>query len=399
MPPLIRYAAFFISADVAVIAVTHPAAADQWVLQPIIQQQMKYDDNVLLTPRDEKSGFASVTTPELTISRLGDRLNLSLDGQFRFTNYFDHSEFNSDDQLLHFNGSYLASERSTLQLLADFNRDTSLTSDLNDSGTFLTKLVRVTSVNVAPSWKYLLSERDTLTLAGGFNQVQYDTNQLTDYRNYTASTTYDHQLTELLDFNAIVDYQRFEPTEGNTVTTDTVGFLVGLDYHPSERLDVGAAAGANYAFAESSGGKNGNSNQAGYRLKLNATYLLDDQTTLTAVYSHDREPSSSGELVNRNRVKVGLSYKLTPLVTLAFAGSYYDNADPLTPSEGTTEAKTQSYTLNPSVSWQFSESWSLTGSYAYRQKLAGSGKSSESATSNAAFITLKYSPLGFRWSE
>jgi hypothetical protein len=103
--------------------------------------------------------------------------------------------------------------------------------------------------------------------------------------------------------------------------------------------------------------------------------------------------------VTRNRVKAAVSYRLTPLVTLAFAGSYYDNGDPLAPSSSTNEADTQSYTFSPSVAWQFSQSWSLVGSYAYRHKISGNNSNNEDATSNAAFITLKYSPLGFRWSE
>jgi hypothetical protein len=381
------------------IATARPSAAQQWLLQPTMQQQLKYNDNVLLSPGNEKSGIASVSTPEVKISRLDDRLNLSLDGQFRFTRYFDRPEFDSDDQFLRFDGSYLASERSTLRLLTNFSRDTSLTSDLIDSGTFLTKLIRVTSVNVLPSWQYLLSERDTLTLAGGFNQVDYGTSSEIDYRNYTASTTYNHQFTELFDINAAIDYQRFEPLQGSTAITDTAGFLLGVDYHPTERLNIGGAAGVNYAIAESSNGGNGGNgdNQVGYRLKFNANYMLNDQTHLTAVFSHDREPSSNGELVNRNRARVGISYQLNPLLTLSFAGSYYNNTDPLSSTSSSTNKDTQSYILGPTVAWQFSESWNLAGSYTYRHKISGQGH--ESATSNAVFVTLRYSPLGFQWSE
>ncbi|MDY0882775.1 transporter [Dongia soli] len=381
--------------DGFVFARPRSAAAEQWLLEPVMQQQLKYDDNLLLSPGGN-SAYGSISTPEIKLSRLGDQLQLVLDGQFRFSRYFNRSEFNSDDQFLYFNGTYLNSERSTFHLDANFKHDTSLNSDLNDSGKFLGKKIRVTSWNITPSWEYLLSELDTLDLAAGYNQVDYSSNQLTSYKNYFASSTFIHQISEISDVTATLDYQRFEPDDEENINTNTVGFLVGYRYHPTERLEIGAGVGANYTAAENSG-----NNDVGYRIKFNGKYQLNDQTNLTADFSHDREPSSDGVLVTRNRVKASASYRLDPLVTLSVSGTYYDNSDPLSVSGSSNnnnqEEDVQSYAFGPSIAWQFSQSWSLVGNYTYRHKV--SGDDHEKAHSNAVFVTLKYSPVGFSWSE
>lgn len=395
MSRLGQYAFIALVVDGFIFALPQEAAAEQWLLEPIMQQQLKYDDNLLLIPGG-KSAYGSISTPELKLSRLGDRLQLVLDGQFRFSRYFNRSEFNSEDQFLYFNGTYLNSERSTFHLDANFKRDTSLNSDLNDSGRFITDKIRVTSWNITPSWEYLLTELDTLDLAAGYNQVDYDSNQLTSYKNYFASSTWIHEISEISDVTAVLDFQRFEPDESPSIDTNTVGFLVGYQYHPTERLQVGGGIGANYTVAT----KGGN-NDVGYRVKFNAKYQLNDQTYLTADFSHDREPSSDGVLVTRNRVKASASYKLDPLVTLSFGGTYYDNQDPLSISGSSAnedeEQDVRSYAFGPSLAWQISESWSLVGNYTYRHKV--SGDDNRKATSNVVFVTLKYSPVGFQWSE
>ncbi|MCE7897521.1 MAG: hypothetical protein DYH19_12230, partial [Gammaproteobacteria bacterium PRO8] len=132
-----------------------------------------------------------------------------------------------------------------------------------------------------------------------------------------------------------------------------------------------------------------NDGDVGYRARINARYLLDDQTALRALLSHDIEPSGDGQLRTRNRASVGVTYKATELTTLGLAVDYTDNYDyGLSGStEEDNDEESRYYSVRPSVAWQIAEDWDLVGEYRFRHKAFEGG---DSATSNAVLLTLRY---------
>src|SRR5690348_2963433 len=77
---------------------TPAALAQDWSFESNLSQRMGYNSNVLLNPDNEISAFSSKTTPELRLSRQGPTSNISLGGRFVFTEYFGHSDLNTQDQ-------------------------------------------------------------------------------------------------------------------------------------------------------------------------------------------------------------------------------------------------------------------------------------------------------------
>ncbi len=373
---------------VAICAGGQSASAQEWKLSTNISQRMLYSDNLLLSRDRKVDTFGSITAPALSLERTSPTSDITLDGRFEFAEYFNHSEFNSQDQFLDLNVDQAISERSALQLSANFTRDTTLKSEQDITGRQLDKSFRFVSWDVAPGWAYLLSPVDQIVVGGSYREVTYDTNDKTDYQYFGPSIDYSHSLSELAQVTGTVSAYRYIPDEPGDNYTDTLNSLLGYAYSSSERFSISGGVGLSYSVRHEEN-RNDRTN-VGYRLKFNMKYLMNDQTSAIVALSHDTEPSGDGDQVTRNRASVGLNYKVAPLTTLAIKADYADNVDFLGfGSSSTTKRETSHYTsIRPSVAWQLTEDWSLEAEYRFRYRLFENGGGS--ADSNSVFLTLQY---------
>jgi hypothetical protein len=396
---LIRLAVLMGIALLAISAAASSARAQDWVLKTGISQRVQYNTNLLLTPNNEVNTFGSVTTPQVTIERDGPNSGMSLDGKFKFAEYINHSDLNSQDQLINFDGHVDVSDRSTLSLLAGFDHDTTIESDQDISGRFLDQKVRFTQWNADPSWSYWLSPIDQLVVTGDYQTIFYDSDLKTDYAYYGGSVQWEHQLSEVASVLGSVSYFRFDPDDILNTTTDIYGGLVGYRYKPSERLIVTGQVGLDYdvTHQDNIGSGTGNSDDFGYRLKFDFDYKVSDQTKAEILLSHDTEPSGDGRQATRNRANLILSYQVSDLTTLSFNAGYLDDQDYFGSSAGSNADQAQSryYTVSPTVSFKLAESLNLDASYQFRYK---TNDSEGSANDNSAFLTLRYALPDQHWS-
>src|SRR5206468_260343 len=131
------------------------------------------------------------------------------------------------------------------------------------------------------------------------------------------------RLSELTKITGTLGAFRFIPGEPGDDYTDTISTLLSYTYTPSELFSIGGGAGLAYSMRHEDPGND--SYDIGYRLKFNLKYLMNDQTSLFASFSHDTEPSGDGDQVVRNRANLGFNYKFTPLTTGSLNVDYADN--------------------------------------------------------------------------
>jgi hypothetical protein len=371
------------------------AFAQDWTLSPSISQKVFYDDNLLLNARNKLSTFGSVTTPILKLERKSPTSTIDLTGQFPYSAYFGHSNLNAADQLVNLDAQDALSERSTIAFTGDFQHDTTLRSEQDVTDRFLNKEIRFTRFDASPSWTYLLGPIDQLTLSGSYSEVNYATRTKTDYRYFGPTIAYQHSISELAAITGSLQYNRFEPDDPFHTTTDVYGGLVGYSYKPSERLSVSGSVGMSYNVTKSDVS---NDNSLGYRLKFDLNYLMSDQTRMLVSLSHDSEPSGDGRQVTRNRARLGFKYQLNELTTLGLDTNYSDNEDYFGLQNSTNSSNqglSRYFSVGPSVSFQITEDLSVVAQYQYRHKIFES--SSGSATSNGAFLLLRYDLPTLNW--
>jgi hypothetical protein len=374
---------------VAICAWGTGASAQEWKLESNISQRVLYSDNLLLSRDREIETVGFITTPALHLERNSPTSQIAFDGRFEFAEYIDHSEFNSQDQLLDLRVDQALSERAAFRLGAGFTHDTTLKSEQDITGRFLDDSIEFVSWNVAPGFAYRLTPVDEMVVRGSYRETTYyDTDEKTDYQYFGPAMDFRHQLNELEAVTATIGATRFIPDEPGKDYTDTISTLFGYSYQSSERFSISGGVGAAYSMRHEDPGRD--TDDLGFRLKFNMNYELSEQTSVRAALSHDNEPSGDGDQVVRNRATIGLNHKLTPLTTARLNIDYADNVDVIG-SEGdeTSDEGTSRYTsVRPAVAWQLTEDWSLEAQYRFRYRLFDDDGGD--AMSNSVFLTLQY---------
>jgi hypothetical protein len=353
-----------------------------------ISQEALYSDNLLLSPEREVDTFGFITAPTLRLERNSPTGTIALDGRFEFEEYVDHSELNSQDQLLDLQVDQAITERAAFRLGTDFIHDTTLRNEQDITGEFLDDSFTFISWSAEPSVAYLLSPVDQIVVRGSYRQKDYNTNEKTDFQYFGPAVDYSHQLNELERVTATVSATRFIPDEPGEDYTDTIATLFGYNYTSSERFSIGGGVGVAYSMRREDPGSD--TDDLGFRLKFNMNYDISDETRVRASISHDNEPSGDGEQVVRNRVTAGFDQQVTPLTTARLNFDYADNEDILG-SEGddTSDEGTSRFTsVRPAIAWQLTEDWSLEAQYRFRYRLFEDDGGS--TTSNSVFLTLQY---------
>src|SRR6185369_2519810 len=161
----------FVSGLLATCFETRAALAQDWSFESNLSQRMGYNSNVLLNPSNEISAFSSRTTPELRLSREGPTSNISLGGRFVFTEYFNHSELNTQDQFADLNVTKALSERSQLGFAGNFAHDSITDNEDEATGDFVTRQIQFIRWDATPSWQYLLSPIDRMRLSARYLQT------------------------------------------------------------------------------------------------------------------------------------------------------------------------------------------------------------------------------------
>lgn len=366
---------------------TRTALAQDWSFDSNISQRMGYNSNVLLNPNNKISAFSSKTSPALRLTRESPTSKVSLGGRFDFTEYFNHSELNSQNQFADLDVTKALSERSTLGFEGNFAHDSTTENDEEDTGEFVTKKIQFIRWDVSPSWQYLLSPIDRMRVSARYLQTDYNSAEKTDYRDFGPTFTYTHDLSELASVFGQADYSRFEPDDEEGSTQDTYGGLIGYAYHPTERFSISGAGGLNYNVTHDD--ENGDSGEIGYRFQFAMDYQINDQTKANVTLSRDTEPTGDGEARTRNRGSFGISYQMTEMTVFALDGSYIDDQKTQNNNE-----VSRRLLVRPSVRWDITEDLSLTAAYQFRYKTFESG----STTDNAAFLTLRYALPDVHWS-
>jgi Protein of unknown function, DUF481 len=365
------------------------AFAQEWKLDSNISQEVLYSDNLLLSRDREIETVGFITTPGLHLERNSPTSQIAFDGRFQFAEYIDHSDFNSQDQLLNLQVNQALSERAAFRLGAAFTHDTTIKSEQDITGRILDDSIEFISWNVAPGFAYRLTPVDEMVVRGNYRETTYfDTDEKTDYRFFGPAVDFKHQLNELETVSATVGATRFIPDEPGDDYTDTISTLFSYSYTSSERFSISGGLGVAYSMQHEDPGQD--SDDVGFRLKFNMNYDLSDQTSIQASLSHDNEPSGDGDTVVRNRVTLGVNHLLTPLTTARLNIDYTDNVD-IIGEEGsqTSDEGTSRYTsVRPAIAWQLTEDWSLETSYRFRYRLFDDDGGD--AMSNSVFLTLQY---------
>ncbi len=377
-----------------VLAGSH-VEATEWYARGSLSQQGSFNDNFSLETRsdDADSEWQSNSSLSLNVGGRTPNLEVQLNSVLDYAYFPETSSLNSFDQAFNLNTTYQL-ERATLGLGADFVRDTTRTSDQEDTGLLIDENKRRELYRVGPNWAYQLSPLDSVNMYGDYTSVTRGTKELDSYSQFSGGFGWTRQLTARTQIQARFSGFHFNTGARGDRSTTLLGFEIGGTHDFSERLQASFFGGPRYAWLDGTVrfGPQGmrqrvsdNDVSAGYLLNANVRYQAGERTALRAEASRDVTPSSTTGII-RQTTSFGLffDHQLLEKVATDISARYSIQEN----VAGPRDLRRDYANVSPGVRWRISEDLSLRCSYRFRwQKYDESG---ETANSNAVFATLTY---------
>lgn len=293
-----------IIAGLALGADWRTACAAQWSIEPILGLLMNYNSNLLLVPANPQATAGAVLSLDTTFKGATETTELDLHPHLDLQRYVSDSALNATEGSLQGSMQYRG-ERSAVTLTGDYERDSTLSTELSDTGIIDTS-TRYEHTSAGLSLTHELTQRQHLDVEGSYVDVTYPGGEqfgLVGYRNPSASLSDTVTVTESVALSA--------SAFADQVTAPLVGY---------QSRDAGGRITATYAYSprvtlSASGGET-QTRVAGYAqhgdlwdLRASRSGELD-QWTLYA--NRSVQPSGRGFLLLRDTIGLSLLHNFAP---------------------------------------------------------------------------------------
>lgn len=374
--------------------------AEQWVFQPTVTLEERYDDNLTLTTGPHDDVIGTILRGILSFSRLSETGGIvgrihadtsDYSGDDRIdsskTNIFFTSRMNHNTELskLGFKISY--KHDSTIR-----NIDTTIGEDTeepvidNDTDAGLVDFdIKRNTLKAEPTFFYQLNERSGLNLAYELTDVKYKDNisgsGLFDYDTHRVSAGYIYNLSERDAVSLTLSGSQYTSPDNNDNKVDSYEISAGYRRALTETTIGELILGVNESKQESS---ISSSDENGYvvRAKLERK---TEQTNYLLEISHDLQPSGLGSVNETNefdfRLLHGFSTRLKGILNMRYQQS--------SGFDSNSSAKNHYAIIEPGLRWNVTRWWTLSGGLRFRKNKRISNI--DTADSNAVYLSIGYS--------
>jgi len=208
-----------------------------------------YDDNIYLCSTVEIDDFITLIRPEVNIDVKTERTDIKGGITLNVQRYADESQLNTTDQIYALTASFLSSEQLSLGLNGRYIKDTTLETELTETGIGLIRTIRK-NYFFSPSATYILSEIDSLTITPFYARTNYQSPDYSDYWVSGVNLNYRHLLKgERLSLigQAGYNYVKFKPSESiYEGHYHNCQFYGGINYLFSETITMNFLMGLRY---------------------------------------------------------------------------------------------------------------------------------------------------------
>lgn len=377
------------------------ASAAEWTFDPEVTLKGGYNDNIRLRTDNEISSPVAILSPSTLFSVATPTAGASGRVRFDFRRYTQESDLDDNNWRVDL-GSFKELERSRFGLDIDLIKDTTLDSQLEETGLVNERRDRFSAV-ANPSWTYNFNERTNSRLAYTYRDVNYDNSDGTGLSDFTTHLL-DASVNRILSERALVTLTATVATSDseNNVDNEYYSLRFGGNYRFSETLQSSLTLGVRKTKSTFKGNSqvpvfedgilvgfitvpftSSNDDWGGVFAASLTKRFLRGSSALSA--SQDIRNSGSGSLIQVTRLNWNNSYNLSETLLSRLDFSFRRTRDTNNVSTG---LERTFYRVEPGLEWQFRRFWSIGASYRY--SLQQFDDSSGDAQQNAAYLTLRY---------
>jgi hypothetical protein len=375
-----------ISIAASFVSVTH---AGEWYYQTTVTSDFVGDDNLRLRTEDEKGTVGADARVDIKLSNVTEISEVYVRGALRSVRYDggDDRGADTDDQLL-YAGGHWDGERSRLTIDGEFLRQSSLYTELEDTG-FLEDTQRRVDKSLSSQYNYTVIE-DTQVFAGAtYKEVEFPNGvpvSLTEYSVDSVNTGIVHNFDSLNYVTLSLIHSNYE---ADTFVSDveTNGANIRYDKTIDELWSGYAQMGYRKSnFKNEEFGMIVRDDDTGNTYDVGVT-RQSEISTFAIEASNSIEPSADGDVNERTAVRFNyrrsFSDRFSSDVDLYWFEDESINNDQ--------EEDREYWTLSIGADYRLAQKWYLTGQARHRDQQFDNDIDSTDAESNAVIIGIKYS--------
>ena len=368
--------------------------------EPAISIKGEYDDNISFDNTDKIDDYLATISPSLLFKYASERLKVNSSLALDILRYNDENDLDDEYQRYNLDGEYLLTEKLSLTGQGSFIKDTTLESELEETGlvNFREDRQRYT---LGGGFAYRLSEVNNWQLNYSFGQTNYDGYQNIDYNFQTINYTFQHRLANMRDVIILQPYYYYYDSDVSQV--DNYGLSLGFEHPFNETLNLSIFTGVRYTessydqpqlrlveiapgifafvLVTSTEDEDNWGGVADISLKKTA-----ERWTAELGYNRDLSYGSSGENIERDRFRLSGNYSISTRWQARLSTSLsYSQSD-----SDFSDEDSRYFNLTPSINYKLTEQHSLVLTYSYAEVYDKTLSSNRHYDRNRIWLSLNF---------
>lgn len=385
-----RYAFLYIKLILLLGFFAHPVFAGNWFYQTTLSTQVEGDDNKRLRSSDEEGTVGVEVRGTLELSKKTETSDLYIRGALSSDRYDGDNDggLDSDDQYLYAGGSWRG-ERSEFSVDGEFRRESSLLTELEDTGLFADVERRVTK-SISPQFSYNLFEHTQVSGGVNYTDVEFPNAipvSLTEYDFKSANIGVAHNITERSSVSLTVFHSIYEAdTFDNDV--DSTGANLRYSNIINEFWSVYGGVGYRESkFKNVVGGVTVRDDDTGALYEAGAT-RQSETSVLEFSVSNELQPSASGNVNERDEYRINYRRMFSERWSGGLNFLWLENQSVNSNNDGNDREYWSGELFGE---YRLTPHWYLTGRYRHRDQEFDNAVNSSDAESDAVIFGIRYS--------
>ena len=385
------------------LIVNTAAWGGQLKVTPSIGASTKYDDNITYKSNNAIDDFIFTLTPGLNMSYDTGITKFNFKADMDVRRYLSESRYDNESYRLNLSFQHLVTERMSLGLNGSYTADTTLDSELEETG-YVSSRSNREYFSGGAALQYRLTELTSVGLGYNRSRSNYDGPNTVDSDSESVSLSYSTYFNDGLDSLSISPY--YSTSSSTASDVNTYGLSVGMSHIFSERLYLSFSIGARYTETERDLPRivlvttpiphleirpfRDTAYNWGTTGDLTLTYE-GDQWSANFGYNRGLNYTDQGDAVDTQTFRAGASYHLTERLTGRINGSVYQNSSE---EEGRIDA--WRYQINPGLSYVLTENANLDFNYSFSYSEDDTQNGDGDVTRHQVVLSFRYNfPLEY----
>ena len=318
----------------------------------------QYDDNIFFTRMFAVSDYISIISPGLDLDYKTERGAVGSNIILDFYNYAQESENDTINIKGFLDGDYDLSERWNLNALFNIIKDTTLETQLEETGQRGIRQDRL-KWDAGAGLRYGLTERSNLGIRYRYTNVEFEAISQNDYELHEVFLPLDYRLkTQADDISITPNYQFLD---SDTSTVNNIRLLFGWEHRFSETFNMSIQLGPRYTKEDFKAVDATDETQS---ITADVNLIKRGELSRTSfTYNRGLERATDGQLLEVDRFVLNWNRRLTHRFGLAFLGRLIFNRDVIALFGGDRVF----FDLRPSLFYNLTENHQLRLTYSYQQ--------------------------------